>query len=286
MKRKISDALKIAGVCDFGVVRARIFEEFLPIISNRGEVSLCERVAERRVNPFFTYPFAKSIIVCLFNYHSGENGVISEYALGEDYHIVIKNRLMPVLELFKNNGYQAESFVDNSPFSERHLAYLAGLGFFGMNGMLINKEFGSKVFIAGIVTDCELKEDSPIDNDICMQCKKCIEACPGGAIGENFEFNENKCASFLTQKKGELTKEEENIIKKSGYIWGCDGCQNVCPYNYSQKHTNIHEFMKRDNSFTDINENMTNSQFKNLFGDRAYSWRCKGVLIRNMKIFK
>ncbi len=286
MKRKISDALFNVGVCDFGVVRARIFEEFLPIISNRGEVSLCERVAQKRVNPFLTYPFAKSIIVCLFNYCSGEKSVISEYALGEDYHIVIKNRLLPVLEMLKNNGYQAECFTDNSPFSERHLAYLAGLGFFGMNGMLINNEFGSKVFIAGIVTDCELEEDSPIDNDICMQCRRCIKACPGGAIGENFKFDENRCVSFLTQKKGELSEEEENIIKKSGYIWGCDICQNVCPYNYSQKHTNIHEFMQKDNDFENITKGMSNTQFKKLFGDKAYSWRGKSVLIRNMKIFK
>lgn len=286
MRRKISDALNYGGVCAFGVVRARIFEEFLPVILNRGEVSLCERVAEKRVNPFLTYPFAKSIIVCLFNYYSGEKSVISEYALGEDYHIVIKNRLLPVIELLRNNGYQAECFTDNSPFSERHLAYLAGLGFFGMNGMLINKEFGSKVFIAGIVTDCELEEDRPIDKDICMQCRKCIEACPGGAIGENFKFDENRCVSFLTQKKGELSKEEENVIKKSGYIWGCDICQNVCPYNYSQKHTNIHEFAKSNNHLSEINENMTNSQFKKLFGDKAYSWRGKNVLIRNMNIFK
>ncbi len=286
MRKKISDALTDAGVCDFGVVRARIYEEFLPIILKRGEVSLCEREVEKRVNPFLTYPFAKSIIVCLFNYCSGEKSVISEYALGEDYHIVIKNRLLPVLDLLEKNGYIAESFTDNSPFSERHLAYLAGLGFFGMNGMLINKEFGSKFFIAGIVTDCELEEDSPIDNDMCMQCTKCIKACPGGAIGENFEFDEKRCASFLTQKKGELSKEEENIIKKSGYVWGCDVCQNVCPYNYSQKHTNIHEFINDNKSLSDIDEDMTNAQFKKLFGDKAYSWRGKSVLIRNMKIFK
>ena len=240
MKSKIKNALGEIGACSSGVVRARIFDDYLPIILKREKVSLCEGDIQKRINPFLTYPFAKSFVVCLFSYNTGKKDVISEYALGEDYHIVIKKRLSKVLELLKNSGYRAECFVDNSPLSDRHLAYLAGLGFFGMNGILINEELGSKVFIAGIVTDCELEEDKPLSNNICIKCRKCINACPGGAITDDFGFNENKCVSFLTQKKGELSQKEEEIIKKSGYIWGCDICQNVCLYNYSIKHTNIH----------------------------------------------
>lgn len=285
MKSKLKNALKDIGACDFGVVRARVFDDFLPIISKRGKVSLCEADNEKRINPFLTYPFAKSIIVSLFSYNTSEKDVISEYALGDDYHIVIKNRLNVVLELLKNSGYMAEIFVDNSPLSDRHLAYLAGVGFFGMNGMLINEQFGSKVFIAGIVTDCELEEDKPLDN-ICIKCRKCVDACPGGAISDDFGFDENRCVSFLTQKKGELSKEEKEIIKKSGYIWGCDICQNVCPYNYSVKHTNIHEFMHNDNNIEKITKDMSNSQFKKNFANKAYSWRGKAVLTRNIEIFK
>lgn len=286
MKSKIKNALKSAGACDFGVVGARVFDEFLPIADKRGKVSLCEEDVQKRINPFMTYPFAKSIIMCLFSYSTGEKSVISEYALGEDYHTVIKKRLLTVIELFENNGYRAECFVDNSPLSDRHLAYLAGLGFFGMNGMLINEEFGSKVFIAGIVTDCELEEDKPLGNDICIKCGKCVDACPGGAISDDFGFDENKCVSYLTQKKGEFSENEEEIIKRSGYIWGCDICQNVCPYNYSIKHTNIHEFMHNDNDIEKITKDMSNSEFRKLFGDRAYAWRGKAVLVRNMNIFK
>ena len=286
MKSNIKNALKEIGACCSGVVRARIFDDFLPIISKRGKVSLCESDIQKRINPFLTYPFAKSIVVCLFSYNTGKKCLISEYALGEDYHTVIKKRLSSVLEILKVNGYEAECFVDNSPLSDRHLAYLAGLGFFGMNGMLINEEFGSKVFIAGIVTDCELEEDKPVENSICAKCRKCIEICPGGAIGDDFGFDENKCVSFLTQKKGELSEQEEKIIKESGYIWGCDICQNVCPYNYSIKYTNIHEFMHNDNDIEKITEDMSNKEFKKIFGNRAYAWRGKSVLIRNMDIFK
>ncbi len=286
MKTKIKNALKDVGACDFGVIGARVFDEFLPIISKRGKVSLCEEDIEKRINPFLTYPFAKSIVVSLFSYNTGEKEVISEYALGDDYHIVIKNRLNVVLGLLRNSGYKAESFVDNSPLSDRHLAYLAGVGFFGMNGMLINEQFGSKVFIAGIVTDCELEEDCPLENNICIKCRKCIDACPGGAIGDNFCFDETKCVSYLTQKKGELSKDEKEIIKKSGYIWGCDICQNVCPYNYTVKRTNIHEFMQKGNDLENITKDMSNAQFKKNFANKAYSWRGKAVLTRNMEIFK
>lgn len=285
MITKLKEALFDCGVLDFGVVRARKFTELREVLEKRGKVSLCEGDIEKRINPFLTYPFAKSIIMSLFSYNTNQKERVSEYALGTDYHIVIKERLQKASKILVNNGYKTEIFVDNGPLSDRYLAYLSGLGFFGMNQMLISKKFGSKVFIAGIVTDCELEENSPIDESICMQCRKCISACPGGAIGENFYFDENKCVSYLTQKKGELSDEEREIIKMSGYIWGCDICQTVCPYNYAIKCTNIQEFLKSEPYIENITEDMTNAQFKSLYKDKAYSWRGKAVLIRNMKIF-
>ncbi len=285
MRNRIEKSLFDAGACDFGVVRARVFEELRETLIKRGEVSLCEKDIEKRINPFLTYPYAKSIIVCLFSYNTGIKDKISEYALGKDYHTVIKNRLSLVSKLLENEGYAADIFVDNGPLSERYLAYLAGLGFFGMNGMLINEKFGSKVFIAGIVTDCELSENSLLDVNVCIKCKKCIEACPGGAISDDFGFDEKKCVSYLTQKKGELSKSEKTIIKNSGYVWGCDICQNVCPYNYSLKCTNIHEFLKSEPSVENVTKDMSNSQFKRIYGDKAYAWRGKSVLVRNMEIF-
>ena len=105
-------------------------------------------------------------------------------------------------------------------------------------------------------------------------------------MGEDFSFNENKCVSYLTQKKGELTGKEQEIIKKSGYIWGCDICQNVCPYNYTAQRTNIPQFFKNLVFDIEIDENMSNSEFGRKFSNRAFAWRGKNVLKRNIELFK
>ncbi len=286
MKKYIMEKAKENGACAAGVVRARKFTELREVLEKRGRVSLCEEDIEKRIDPFLLMPEAKSIIVCLFFYKNNRENRISQYAQGIDYHEVLINRLGAVCTEIEKKGFYAKAFADNSPLCERYLAYLSGSGFFGKNGMLINPEYGSFVFIGCILTDCELEEDSPLKSPYCMGCGRCIEACPGKALGENFEFSEEKCASFLTQKKGELSFSEENIIKKSGYIWGCDLCQRVCPYNYTEKTTNIQEFFTDLISENEISSELSNREFKREYKKRAFSWRGKAVLERNKRLFR
>ncbi len=285
IKEKLFGELESQGACSCGVVRAREFFELCELLEKRGRVSLCEADIEKRINPFLLMPDAKSIIVCLFSYCTEEKGRISSYAMGEDYHGVVLKALDEGCNFLKNKGFLANAYVDDSPLVERHLAYLAGLGFFGKNGMLINEKYGSFVFVGYILTDCELDCDAPLENSMCIGCNKCIEACPGGALGEDFSFDENKCVSYLTQKKGELTAKEQEIIKKSGYIWGCDICQSVCPYNYTAERTKIPQFLKNLVYDVKIDDNISNNEFKKTFANRAFSWRGKNVLKRNIDIF-
>lgn len=285
MKSKLIGQLKAHGACAVGIVRARRFSELGIILNKRGRVSLCEPDTEKRINPFLLMPDAQSIAVCLFSYYNDVKTNIAEYALGFDYHKVLRNRMENAAAVLTENGYKAQIYADTSPLNDRYLAYLAGLGFIGKNGMLINEKYGSMTFIGYILTDCFLGEDKPMDNNVCIGCGKCIKACPGGAIGENNEFDENKCVSFLTQKKGELTDREKGIIKSSGYIWGCDICQRVCPYNSAVPHTSVLEFSEIIKSL-DLPESISNKEFMRRYGNRAFAWRGKAVLKRNLEIFK
>lgn len=228
---------------------------------------------------------AKSIIVCAFAYYNGEKkGNISRYAQGKDYHLVVREKMEPICEYLKGNGFSAQSFADTGALNERVLANLSGIAFLGKNQMAINENLGSYFFIGYIVTDCELPDDAPNTKE-CGGCGRCIEACPLGALSKD-DFCEEKCLSYITQKKGELSCEEKEAIKKSKTIWGCDICQEVCPHNRGIAVTPITEFKENLIIDLDIADSISNKDFKNLYGNRAFSWRGKGVLERNLKIIK
>ena len=159
----------------------------------------------------------------------------------------------------------------------------AGLGRVGKNGLLINDKYGSFHFIGYVITDMKLEKSKP-DFTGCIECGKCIKACPGGALGSK-DFS--KCLSHITQKKGELTEWEKNLIRENRTAFGCDICQLVCPMN-DFKITPLPEF--RENLSCRIEksdfESLTNREFKEKFGNKAYSWRGKGVLLRNLEILE
>lgn len=233
----------------------------------------------------FTDYDGKTAIVCLFPYFTGESaGNLSLYARSRDYHIVIKEKLRVLSSFIKTLSPDAsfDIFADIGPLVDRKLAYRAGLGFYGKNSMLINPDFGSYFFIGYILTDILLESDSPLGTN-CLSCNKCILACPGGALKEKFDIS--KCASHISQKKGALTKEEENILKKSKSVFGCDICQRVCPHNNISK-TAMKEFSE-DLIFSvtleDI-EALSNRAFMRKYKDRAFSWRGREVLVRNLHI--
>lgn len=226
---------------------------------------------------------SKSVIVALFPYNLGDNAYegsdISKYAVVPDYHDTVTALLTEASKKLKE-AYPEEEFVvfaDNSPIPEVKAAVHAGLGVRGLNGLFINKDYGSWVFIGEIVTTKEYKYPETDNNTlICSECKKCINACPTKAIGEN-GIDPTKCLSYITQKKGELTPEQEKLITASGCAWGCDVCQNVCPMNKEVKAEPIDAFAVGAEIKARTDSDIS---------DRAYAWRGEKVIKRNLKLIK
>lgn len=226
---------------------------------------------------------AKTVIVCAFSYYSGaEKGNISRYAQGLDYHTVARNKMSAIVDFLVKQGYSGMAFADNGPLNERLLATLSGLAFIGKNHMAINERLGSYFFIGYIITDCWLEPDEE-NRSKCANCGECIRVCPMGALCEE-SFKEEKCLSYVTQKKGELKKEERDAIIKANSVWGCDMCQEVCPHNRGIEITEIDEFKNDLIVNLKIDDDLSNKDFKRLYNDRAFAWRGKSVLIRNQNV--
>lgn len=224
---------------------------------------------------------AKTVIVLLFPYNFGDDAYkdsdISRYAVVPDYHQTIGRILQEAVgkltEIYPDEEFTA--FTDNSPIPEVRAAMYAGLGVRGLNGLFFNKDYGSWVFIGEIVTTLECNYPDITDKSLmCAQCGKCVSSCPTGAVG-NDGIDTEKCLSFITQKKGELTAEQELLIKRSGCAWGCDICQSVCPMNKAVITEPIEDF-KNGAEFK--------ARTQSDISDRAYAWRGKKVIERNLKI--
>lgn len=250
---EIKTLLKGVGIKDIGVCRFESLNGFLPCAA-----------AKRLPNG------AKSVIVFAFPYKVKENppDKISRYAAVGDYHEICKKYLEKAVKILKDNFENEEfvPFIDNSPIKEVYAAALAGLGVIGENGLLITEEYGSFVFLGEIVTTQKIQCKEEIKR--CLGCNKCKEVCPKDEYGI--------CLSALSQKKGELTKDEERALKTHSVLWGCDICQAVCPLNENAKCTYIKEFTDtyRDNY----------TLFEDITG-RAYAWRGNKVIERNAKLF-
>jgi epoxyqueuosine reductase len=191
---------------------------------------------EKRLDPSKLVEGAKSVIVVLQNYYSkdeySDSLKTSKYALGIDYHYIIKEKLNKLLEYIKEfiPEVSGRVFVDSAPVLERALAQKAGLGWFGKNSMLINKKHGSFFFIGEIILDTTLEYDEPYLKEYCGECSKCIDSCPTGAILSSRVIDSKKCISYLTiEKRGDFNSSENKLL--NDWIFGCDICQNVCPWN-------------------------------------------------------
>jgi epoxyqueuosine reductase QueG len=230
--------------------------------------------------------FAPGAVVALFPYFvKGEAGNISLYARGIDYHIVAEEKLkMLSMVLLQNGAERVDIHVDKGGLDDRKAAYEAGLGFLGMNGMLICDKYGSYFFIGQILHDLNIEPDIP-DERGCLMCGRCERACPGKALAGG-KVDISKCLSDITQRRGELTDDEKNLMKKTGVCWGCDVCQKVCPHNQGLETVAVPEFLEdriTSLSFADI-DGLSNREFKEKYGRYAFSWRGKSVILRNLKI--
>ena len=191
-----------------------------------------------RANPDLLVENSKSVIVFLYNYFpsemmSGDSSyLISAYAYGRDYHEVIREKLNILIAKLKEKvpEISIRGFVDSAPVLERAWATRAGIGWIGKNSMLISKKNGSYFFIGELITDLELEYDQPMGGDYCGDCSRCIDACPTGAIMDLKVVDANKCISYLTiENKGEIPESFKGQYEK--WIFGCDICQQVCPWN-------------------------------------------------------
>ena len=161
------------------------------------------------------------------------------------------------------------------------MAVTAGLGFIGDNGCLIHETYGSYCFIGAVLTTADLEVDEPTKKE-CFHCGNCEKICPGNCFSGT-AYNFVTCKSYLTQKKGDLTSQEQKIVAKTPYIFGCDECQRVCPHNKDIPVTPLADFRTDLLSYVDTRsfKNLTNRQFKETYGKRSFSWRGKAILIRN-----
>ena len=214
-----------------------------------GEMNYLHKDPEIRFDPKRRFPEAKSIICLALNYYQEAHGQTSEgqhpyptgkiarYAWGEDYHLIIEKKLEALIEAITALGGKCwKAYVDHGPLLERAFAERAGLGFIGKNTTLITPDFGSWVFLAEVITNLELSEDQPATRE-CGPCSSCIDACPTEALREPYRLDARRCISYLTiENKGpipdEFIRKGEFIGKMDGWVFGCDRCQEVCPYNW------------------------------------------------------
>ncbi len=216
---------------------ARRLEQWLNKGMN-GTMQYMENYFDLRTDPTKLVPGAESVITLMMNYYPGEiqkpdTPKISKYAYGQDYHHVIRKKLKQLLQFIRDHigEVQGRGFVDSAPVLERSWAQRSGLGWIGKNGNLITRQHGSFYFIATLITDLILDYDDPFAKDYCGSCRRCIDACPTNAIQENKVIDGSKCISYFTIELKEQLIPDEMQGKFKDWVFGCDICQDVCPWN-------------------------------------------------------
>ncbi len=223
---------------------ARQLEEWLKQ-GRHGKMRYMENYFDKRIDPCKLVPGAKSVISLMYNYYTPlkqadeEAPIISKYAYGEDYHHVIKAKLQDLILYLQNTygNFHARIFVDSAPVLEKAWAKKSGLGWQGRNTNLINPKAGSFFFLAEIICDLEFEYDGPI-KDYCGSCTACIDACPTDALHDGYVIDATKCISYLTIELKDALLPEDFKGKMENRMFGCDICQDVCPWNrFSKTHT-------------------------------------------------
>jgi epoxyqueuosine reductase len=300
--RFIKQAAASVGFNYCGIARAepldedaRRLERWLSL-GMQGSMTYMENHFELRVNPQKLVPGAKSVITVLLNYfpsqsQSANSPKISKYAYGRDYHGIIRERLRTLLQEIRESigDVQGRGFVDSAPVLERSWALRSGLGWVGKNGNLIHKQIGSFFFIATLIVDLELIPDDPFSKDYCGSCRKCIDACPTQAILEDKIVDGSKCISYFTIELKDLLIPEHLKGKFGDWIFGCDICQDVCPWNRFSKPqedpelTPLDEVMQFDiRDWLDLKE----EEFKSIFKDSPLRRAKYSGMMRNLRFIQ
>lgn len=261
-----------------------------------GEMHYMSNHFELRVDPTKLVPGAKSVITLLYNYFPEETQKssapkVAKYAYGEDYHLIIREKLKIFLQSIREKlgNIEGRGFVDSAPVLERSWAQKSGLGWIGKNGNLINKKMGSFFFIATLITDLELEPDIPHAKDYCGTCSKCVDACPTEAILINKTIDASKCISYFTIELKSKDFPEDLSSKSENWIFGCDICQDVCPWNrFSSPHQHselepIEELMQFDiEDWLQLNE----ERFKTIFKQSPLKRSGFEGIKRNLRLYQ
>ena len=291
------------GFSEIGFTKAKYYKEdsnYLNIWLNKNYNASMKWIDDRkdeRANIFKYYPEAKSVIVFGINYYTGyakddkNIGKISNYAWGDDYHLVIKERLYGILKSIKKCDSNLDGIVcvDTSPVMEKSWAQRAGIGWIGKHTNLLTRNYSSWMFLGVIIINAELKYDDPFEDDLCGSCTACIDECPTDALVEPYVLNSNKCISYITiENRGEIDKSIADKI--NNWIYGCDICQEVCPWSikFSQE-TLEPSFTQRSilsEKTLDDWEAISEDDFKEIFKNSAIKRTKFSGFMRNIKFVK
>lgn len=279
----IKSTAKRLGFDFCGIAKAGFLEEEAPKLEewlNRnynGEMGYLANHFDKRLDPTKLVEGAKTVVSLIYNYYPEQklpetsNSIkLAKYAYGEDYHFVIRDKLNEFLEILRDEigEIDGRGFVDSAPVMERQWAQKAGLGWLGKNSLLLNREIGSFFFLAELIIDLEVTPDTPLAKDYCGTCTACIDACPTDAIVDNGVIDGSRCISYLTiELKDAIPIEFKSQMEN--WAFGCDICQDVCPWNRFSKphqepkfqpHPELAEFTNRD--WQEITEETFRKVFK------------------------
>jgi epoxyqueuosine reductase len=284
-----------------GISKAGFLEEEAPRLEEylqkgkQGKMAYLENYFDLRTDPRKLVPGAKSVVSLLVNYFPAQQQTtqsykLSKYAYGEDYHDVIKKKLRRFIELIREQIGEVDgrAFTDSAPVMDKAWAQKSGLGWLGKNGLIIRPKQGSFFFVAELILDLELLPDGAI-KDYCGTCTKCIDACPTGALDEPYKVNGSRCISYLTIELKDALLPGEFRDKMENWMFGCDICQDVCPWNRFAKPHNMLEFEPRtgllDMKYEDWHE-LTQEVFSQYFSKSAVKRTKFAGLQRNIDFIK
>ncbi|ACF13232.1 domain of unknown function DUF1730 [Chloroherpeton thalassium ATCC 35110] len=275
MAKKIGfDAIGIVPVAALGS-EARAFEQWLQQ-DFHGDMRYMKNHFEKRVSPDLLFPGAKTVISCAVNYFhrdkkASQNGKISIYAQSLDYHFVVKQMLNELLEELQKiiGQVQGQAIVDTAPFMDKVWAVRAGIGWRGKHTNLINRKIGSYFFIGSLLLDAAIPSNDSAQRNFCGSCTACIDSCPTKAIVAPYQIDARKCIAYLNiESKPDFNEAEKKMLGE--WLFGCDICQQVCPWNrFVQETKNSLLQPKKDlaNLQTQDFLQLTKSSFKTLFND-------------------
>ncbi|SHL98270.1 tRNA epoxyqueuosine(34) reductase QueG [Myroides odoratimimus] len=300
-KSKYSNIIKAEakrlGFSSCGISKADFLEVEAPRLEQwlnkqmHGQMSYMENHFDKRLDPRLLVEGAKSVVSLTLNYYPEERQIsdsykISKYAYGDDYHHVIKDKLKELLYFIESEigAVDGRVFVDSAPVLDKAWAAKAGLGWVGKNNNLINRKSGSFFFIAELIIDLELEEDGPT-TDHCGTCTKCIDACPTEAIESPYIVNGSKCISYLTiELKDDIPSEFSG--KLDNWMFGCDVCQDVCPWNRFASPHKEQRFIP-NNALIEYSKHewkeLTQETFNEIFKKSAIKRTKYEGLLRNMQ---